>query len=203
MYAIRSYYGDEVKVGQKIGDTSAFLSTPLHSSVSGKVTAISDYIMANGSVCKAIIIETDGLQTISEEVSPPKVNDKASFVKAVKESGCCGLGGAGFPTHVKLNFDEAKTPIDTLIINAAECEPYITADYREIIENAEDVIEGIQLVLKYLKIKRAFICIETNKPQAIKKLQKMTAEIPSIKVLPLKSTYPQGAEKVIIYSATG
>ena len=195
--------GDAVKVGQKIGDSGAFMSTPLHSSVSGKVTAINDFLLSNGTVCKAVVIETDGLQTISEEVSPPEVSDKTSLVKAVKESGCCGLGGAGFPTHIKLNFDETKTPIDTLIINGAECEPYITSDYRELIESTEDVIEGIQLLMKYLGIKHAIICVEDNKPQAIKKLQGLLTEIMDINIAILKSSYPQGAEKVVIYSATG
>ena len=195
--------GDEVKVGQKIGDTDAFMSTPIHSSVSGKVTALSDYLLANGRVCKAVEIETDGLQTICEDVKPPAVSDKESFLKAVRESGCCGLGGAGFPTHVKFRFDENKTPIDTLIINAAECEPYITADYREMIEFPEDIINGIELVLKYLGIKRCFIGIEDNKPQAIKKLQKMLENSDYIGIKPLKASYPQGAEKVITYNTTG
>jgi len=195
--------GDEVKVGQKIGDSSAFMSTPLHSSVSGKVTAINEFLLSNGTVCNAIVIDTDGLQTVSDEVAPPVVTDKTSLIKAVKESGCCGLGGAGFPTHIKLNFDENKTPIDTLIINAAECEPYITADYRELMENPEDVFEGISLLLKFLKIEKAIIGIEDNKPQAIKKLQKIALETHNIGVAPLKSTYPQGAEKVIIFSTTG
>lgn len=195
--------GDEVKVGQKIADTDAFMSTPVHSSVSGKVTAISDYLLANGRTCKAIEIETDGLQTVSKEVKIPHVSDKTSFLEAVRESGCCGLGGAGFPTHVKLKFDKSKTPIDTLIINAAECEPYITADYREMIEFPEDIIEGIEIILKYLYIKRCFIGIESNKPQAIKKFQKMIENNDHIGVKPLKSSYPQGAEKVITYNTTG
>ncbi len=195
--------GDEVKVGQKIGDSEAFMSTPLHSSVSGKIVAISDYLLPNGKVCKAVEIETDGMQTLSEEISPPVVNDKESFIKAVKESGCCGLGGAGFPTHIKLNFDKNKTPIDTLVINAAECEPYITADYRETIENPQDVIEGILLVLKYLDIKKAYIGIEDNKPKAIEIIKKAASKIDNIEVVELKSSYPQGAEKVLIYSTTG
>ena len=126
--------GDIVKVGQKIGDSDAPFSVPVHSSVSGTVTAISDYRTASGIVCKAVEIETDGQQTVSEDVKPPVVNDKESFIKAVRESGACGLGGAGFPTHIKLS---PKTPVDTLVVNAAECEPYITADYREMMENEE------------------------------------------------------------------
>lgn len=195
--------GDEVKVGQKIGDSSAYMSTPMHSSVSGKVVAINDFLLANGNVCKAIIIDSDGLQTISDEVSPPIVTDKSSLAAAIKESGCCGLGGAGFPTHVKLNYDENKTPIDALVVNAAECEPYITADYRELIETPDDVIEGIKLILKLLNIKKAFLCIEDNKPHAIDKLRQMTNDCPIIKIVNLKSSYPKGAEKIVAYEATG
>ncbi|MCD7811542.1 MAG: electron transport complex subunit RsxC [Ruminococcus sp.] len=192
--------GDEVKVGQKIGDTDAFFSVPVHSGASGRVTAITDYLAANGSVCKAVEIETDGLQTVSDEVKPPAISDKESFIKAVRESGSCGLGGAGFPTHIKLN---PKTKIDTLIINAAECEPYITADYREMIENSEDIAGGIKLLLKMLDIPKAKLAIEANKPEAIEKFTKMTENDDSIEVFTLPSSYPQGAEKVIIYNTTG
>lgn len=195
--------GDEVKVGQKIGDSEAFMSTPLHSSVSGKVVAISDFLLANGKVCKAIEIETDGLQTLSEEITVPEVHDRESLIKAVKESGCCGLGGAGFPTYLKLSYDNKKTPVDSLIINGAECEPYITADYRELIESTDDVIKGTKLLQKHLGIPTAYICIEDNKPQAIKLVEEKTANDDSIKVVTLKSTYPQGAEKVIVHSSTG
>lgn len=192
--------GDEVKVGQKIGDTEVPFSVPIHSGVSGKVTAVSDYRAANGSVCKAIEIETDGLQTVSEDVKPPVVTDKDSFIKAVRESGSCGLGGAGFPTHIKLN---PKAAIDTLVINAAECEPYITADYREMIECPDDVIGGIKLVKEQLGIPRCKLAVEENKPEAIKLFERMTAEDDSIEIFTLPSSYPQGAEKVIIYNSTG
>lgn len=192
--------GDEVKVGQKIGSSDAPFSAPVHSGVSGKVTAISDYRSAMGTVCKAVEIETDGLQTVSEEVKPPVITDKESFVKAVRESGSCGLGGAGFPTHIKLT---PKTPIDTLIINAAECEPYITADYREMIECPDDVIGGIMLVREMLGIKSCKLAIEGNKPEAIKLFEGMTEKDPDIEIVTLPSSYPQGAEKVIIFSTTG
>ena len=195
--------GDKVLVGQKIGDTDAFLSAPVHSSVSGSVTAIEDYLLANGRVCKAVVIECDGKQTVSSDVYRPVVNDRESFVKAIRESGCCGLGGAGFPTHVKLAVDIEKTPIDSLVINAAECEPYITSDYRELIEHPEDIIDGVSKVMKFLKIERAYICIENNKPQAIKDFKKRLASQKDISVVTLKSSYPQGAEKVVAYSATG
>ncbi len=192
--------GDHVKVGQKIGDSQAAFSVPVHATVSGKVTAISDYQTAMGAVCKAVEIEPDGEQTVSEEVKPPVITDKASFIKAVRESGVCGLGGAGFPTHIKLN---SKTPIDTIVINAAECEPYITADYREMMENTEDVLCGIRLVKEQLGIKNAKIAVEANKPEAIKKFEDMAKNDDTIDIVTLPSAYPQGAEKVIIYNSTG
>ena len=192
--------GDEIKVGQKIGDTDAAFSVPVHSGVSGKVTAITEYRTAMGAVCKAVEIETDGLQTVSEEIKPPVITDKESFVKAVRESGVCGLGGAGFPTHIKLN---PKTPIDTLIINAAECEPYITADYREMLENPDDIIGGIRLVKSMLEIKNAKLAIEANKPEAIRNFTEMAKNDDTIEIITLPSSYPQGAEKVIIYNTTG
>lgn len=195
--------GDEVRVGQKIGDSAAFMSTPIHSSVSGTVKAVEDYLLASGKVCKAVVIETDGKQAVCETVQPPQVNDLASFVKAIKESGCCGLGGAGFPTHIKLNVDIKDKPIDSLVINAAECEPYITSDCRELIERPDDVIDGVEKVMKYLEIENAYICIEKNKPQAIKIMKEKTAGKKNITVVPLRSSYPQGAEKVVAYSATG
>lgn len=192
--------GDDVKVGQKIGDTEAPFSVPIHSGVSGKVTAISDYRTVGGAVCKAVEIETDGLQTVSDDVKPPVITDKESFIKAVRESGACGLGGAGFPTHIKLS---PKSPTDTLVINAAECEPYITADYREMIECPDDVIGGIKLVKEQLGIKSCKLAVEENKPEAIKCFERMTAEDDSIEIVTLPSSYPQGAEKVIIYNSTG
>lgn len=192
--------GDIVKVGQKIGDSDAAFSVPVHSSVSGTVTAISDYRTASGAVCKAIEIETDGQQTVSDEVKPPVVTDRSDFIKAVRESGVCGLGGAGFPTHIKL---APKTPVDILVVNAAECEPYITADYREMIENANDVIGGIKLVQSQLGIKSVKLAIEANKPKAIKNFTKMAENDDSIDIVTLPSKYPQGAEKVIIYNSTG
>ncbi|HRR76652.1 MAG TPA: electron transport complex subunit RsxC [Ruminococcus sp.] len=192
--------GDMVTVGQKIGDTDALFSVPVHSGVSGKVTAVTDYRTAMGAVCKAVEIETDGLQTVSEEVKQPAVTDKESFIKAVRESGSCGLGGAGFSTHIKLN---PKQQIDTLIINAAECEPYITADYREMIECPDDIIGGINLVKSMLGIKMAKLAIEANKPEAIKNFTEMAKNDDTIDIVTLPSSYPQGAEKVIIYNSTG
>ncbi len=192
--------GDTVKVGQKIGDCDAPFSIPVHSGVSGKVTAITDYQTVAGTVCKAVEIEPDGEQVMSEEITPPKITDKQSFIKAVRESGLCGLGGAGFPTHIKLN---PKTEVDTLVINCAECEPYITADYREMIEHSEDVLNGIRLIKDILNIKYARIAVEANKPKAIEKFTEMAENDDTIDIVTLPSIYPQGAEKVIIYNSTG
>ncbi len=192
--------GDYVKVGQKIGDTDEAFAAPVHSGVSGTVAAVTEFRTVPGKICKMLEIDTDGLQTVSEEVKPPVITDRESFIKAVRESGACGLGGAGFPTHLKLS---PKEKIDTLIINGAECEPYITADYREMIECPDDVIGGIRLLKDMLDIDRAILAIEANKPAAIKNFTEMADGDDSIDILTLPSIYPQGAEKVIIYNATG
>lgn len=195
--------GDEVKVGEKIGDSDKFMSAPIHSSVSGKVTAVEDYLLSNGRVCKSVVIETDGEQKLSPDIKPPQVTDKASLCAAIKESGCVGLGGAGFPTHIKLNYNESKAHVDSLVINAAECEPYITSDCRTMIEEPDDAAEGIRAVMKYLNIENAYIGIEDNKPDAIKLMRERTSDDGNIKVVKLKSSYPQGAEKVMAYNTTG
>ncbi len=191
--------GDTVKIGQKIGDCNVPFSVPVHSSVSGTVTAIIDYQTAMGDVCKAVEIEPDGRQDISDEVHPPVINDKESFIRAVRESGVCGMGGAGFPTHIKLN---PIKEIDTLVINAAECEPYITSDYREMLENTEDILNGIKLVKEILGIKSIKIAVEENKPDAIRRFEELTKSDGSYEIVALPSVYPQGAEKVIIYNTT-
>lgn len=200
--------GEEVFVGQIIGDSDKFISAPIHSSVSGKVKKIDTLLMPNGAKAQTIIIETDGKQTVDPSIKPPVVNTPEELVKAVRASGLVGLGGAGFPTHVKLNpSPEAKAKIDTLIINAAECEPYITADVREIMENSWDVLSGVYAVSELLDVKQALIAIEDNKPEAIEVMKNIAAkdddhgDIVKIKVLP--SRYPQGAEKVLIDQCTG
>ena len=158
--------GDYVKVGQLIGDVDAFVSAPIHSSVSGTVTAIEEQRSAVGGSDTLVVIETDKKQEIYEGVKPPEVNDLQGFVKAIRDSGLVGLGGASFPTHIKFNpknIDE----VHTLIVNAAECEPFITSDHRLMLEDAEDLISGIQLTMKYLGLDEGFIGIEENKPDAI------------------------------------
>jgi electron transport complex protein RnfC len=196
--------GDTVKVGQVIGDTDKFISAPIHSSISGKVTAIADHVLANGRMAPAVTIESDGEMTLFEGIEKPVINNADDFRKAIRDSGLVGLGGAGFPSHVKFALDPKK-PIDTIVVNAAECEPHITVDYRECIDNTLYIIRSLMIIKEYLKIPNAVIAVEDNKPLAIEKLQKVADEIGdgSIKVMSLKSQYPQGAEKMIVYSATG
>lgn len=194
--------GDEVKVGQKIGENRQKLSAPIYSSVSGKVTALVDYTAYGGMVVPAIVIDTDGKQEVHESVKPPRITTKEEFLEAVYEQGMVGLGGAGFPTHTKLSFGE-NVKVDTLIINGAECEPYITSDNREMVENADDIVHGIEQVQKFLGIERALIGIEDNKQEALSLLAQKTENSKGIEVVSLSSRYPQGAEKVLIYSTTG
>ena len=197
--------GDIVSVGQVVGDTDKFVSAPIHSSVSGKVVAVGDVNLPSGVVTKGVTIESDGEMRQYEGIKPPVIETREDFVKAVRESGLVGLGGAGFPTHVKLAFPKEKN-IDTLVINAAECEPYITVDYRECLENSKNIISGIQLMQKWLEIPNVIIAIEDNKPQAFKALQDIAGEFKvkdNVKLMTLKSVYPQGAEKMMVQSATG
>lgn len=198
--------GDEVAVGQKIGDSDKFVSAPIHATVSGKVTAVGDIKLANGIITKGVTIESDGEMRIYEGITPPVVTNKKELCAAVRESGLVGLGGAGFPTHVKLNIPEDKE-IDTLIINAAECEPYITVDYRECIENAENVLKGVEILKNILGFKQVVIAIEDNKPKVFEIMKEIADRDndkgDAIKLMTLKSRYPQGAEKMMVLSATG
>ena len=198
--------GDTVDVGQCIARSDAFVSAPIHASVSGKVKKIDKITMPGGNRVDAIFIESDGEQRVSPEVKPPEVNNVADLIKAVRESGLVGLGGAGFPTAVKLSIPPDKH-VDTIVINVAECEPYITSDHREVLENGWDIICGIMTVKEILGIHRVIVGIENNKPDAIKALREIVDnEIDAddeIRVLPLKASYPQGAEKVLIKACTG
>ena len=194
--------GDIVKVGQKIGDSSAFISSPVHSSVSGKVTNVKPVLYPGGFEVMSVEIETDGLQEVHESVNPPGDLSNAEAIKAIRESGIVGLGGAGFPTSVKLCPPPGKH-LDTLVINGAECEPYITSDYREMIENPDGIIEGTKIIMDLTGIKNAVVAIEKNKPEAIKIISKKVEKIPGITVKSLKTMYPQGAEKQLIYATTG
>ena len=195
--------GDEVKVGQKIAEADGYISAPIHSGVSGKVQKIEEMVTAMGFKVPMAVIETDGLQEVSPEVKPPDVHDLTSFVEAVRESGSVGLGGAGFPTFVKFSINGDLSVVKAVIINAAECEPYITSDTRTLIDRADEVFEGIELLKKYLLVKRFIIGIENNKPEAIAKAQELAAKTEGVEVKVLPAMYPQGGEKVLVYNTVG
>lgn len=194
--------GAEVKVGTVIGDTDAFLSAPVHSSVSGTVKEVTEIVTGGGAKVQAVVITTDGQQTFDESVTKPVVESHADFVKAIRASGLVGLGGAGFPTHIKLNpknIDE----VDTLVVNAAECEPYITSDYRTILDRTQDVLDGVAAIRKYLGLTQVKFAVENNKPKGIELLREKYASDSSVEVCALNAIYPKGAEKVAIYETTG
>ena len=197
--------GDFVRVGDKIGDSDAPVSAPIHASVSGSVTGIYPMRLGGGAVSTVVEITSDGKMETAP-LTPPEVTDRASFLRAVRASGLVGLGGAGFPTHIKLNVPEGKR-VDTLLINVAECEPYLTSDHRTVLEDGWDVMSGIYSVLRYLDIPRVLICVEENKPDAIALLRRIadsSADVEDrVRVLPLAASYPQGAEKVLIRAAAG
>lgn len=196
--------GDYVKVGQRIGDTDAFVSAPVHSSVSGTVTDIVQVRGSMGGFETLVVIETDKKQEVSEEVKVPVANNFEEFVKAARDCGLVGLGGASFPTHIKLNPKNLEE-VDTLIVNAAECEPFITGDNREMVEDAQDVLDGMKLIMKYLDLKIGYIAVESNKPDAIENLKRMIEQngYDDIKLHIMPSSYPKGAERVMVYEVTG
>lgn len=194
--------GQEVFVGTLIGDSDSFVSAPIHSSVSGKVKAINDVIMTGGGSCKAVVIESDGEQTPDPELKAPKVETLEDFIAEAKKSGIVGLGGAGFPTFIKLN-PKNLSEVDTLIINAAECEPFITSDYREMMENPDGVLSGVKTIQQFLGLEQVYIGIENNKPKAIELLREKVKDDNSVEIVSLKSRYPQGGEKVLIHEITG
>lgn len=194
--------GDQVKVGQKIGDSEEFFSVPIHASCSGTVKKVADFQTTAGEKVKAVVIENDLQYQMDESLKKPEITDKQSFLKAVRESGLVGLGGAGFPAHVKLAYKDADR-ITKLVINGAECEPYITSDFRECMENTDHVLAGIRAVCQYLEIADVYLGIESNKPQALALFSEKTAGDPHFHVVELKQLYPQGAEKSIIYATTG
>ena len=195
--------GDTVKVGQKIGEPAAFISAPVHSSVSGTVTAIEERGHATRGTCLSVVIKSDGKNTLDESVKPHKPLEELTpdeIVEIVKEAGIVGMGGAGFPTSVKL---KPAKPVDTILLNGCECEPLLTADHRVLLEFADDVIYGLKAILKAVGAEKGVIVIEDNKPDAIELMKEKTAALENIEVVVAKTKYPQGAEKMLIKRVTG
>ncbi len=187
--------GDKVKKGQLVGEATGAVSANVYSSVSGTVTQITDLVNGMGQTQKFVVVENDGLNE-SLEFEPLAEFDGASLIARIKLAGIVGLGGAGFPTAVKLS---PKNPLDTLIINGAECEPYLNCDYRLMLERTEDIYKGIKYLAKALNLKHVILGIEENKPEAIIAFSKYT----DLNVVVLKKQYPMGSEKHLIYCTTG
>ena len=197
--------GDRVLKGQMIAQAGGYVSSPIFSSVSGVVKKIEDRLTISGNKVNSIVIENDGLdETVADFNQPRKIDNLNSddIIDIIKNSGIVGLGGAGFPTSVKLS---PKNPndIDTIIINGAECEPYITTDYRIMLEKSDALIKAIKAILKLFPNAKAIIGIENNKPEAIKIMQEKSVGEEKISVQPLKTKYPQGGERQLIYAITG
>ena len=203
--------GDEVLVGQKIGDSESFVSAPVHSTVSGKVKRIMDVLHPSGSKSQGIIIENDGLYTEVEMLAKdPYSMSKDDILATIREAGIVGMGGAGFPTFIKLNPPKDKV-IDYIVVNGAECEPYLTSDHRVMLEESDRIIKGLSVILTLYPQAKGIIGIEDNKPDAIEALKKALSNFQkesklkiaeNMEVVALATKYPQGAEKQLIYSVT-
>lgn len=195
--------GDSVKVGTKIGEANGYISSSVYSSVSGKVVKVCDFLLSNGSYSQAVVIESDGEMTVSDDLAPVSVNTRQELVDAIKESGIVGLGGAGFPTYVKFDVDPER--IEYLVINGAECEPYVTSDTVTMTTRADDMATALEALKRCMNITNVVIGIEGNKKQAIENMKKMADSITecSVSVKTLPNVYPQGGEKVLVYHTTG
>ena len=196
--------GDTVLKGQKIAEAGGFVSSPIYSSVSGTVKAIEKRRVAVGDMVNSIIIESDGefKEVEYDVVDDVKTLTKEQIINKVKEAGVVGMGGAGFPTHVKLSPKEPDK-IEYVIANCAECEPYLTADYRRMLENPEKLIAGMNIILQLFDNAKGILGIENNKPEAIAKLKEFTKDEPRIEVCELLTKYPQGGERQLIHATTG
>ena len=195
--------GDTVLAGQKIADAGGFVSVPLHASVSGTVKGIEKRLNATGSMVDCIVIENDQ-QYQETEFQEARLEDltKEEILNRIKEGGVVGMGGAGFPTHVKLA-PKDPSKIEYILVNGAECEPYITSDYRRMIEEPEKVVKGLQVILTLFDSAKGYICIEDNKSDCIAKMKELVKDIDRIEVKEMMTKYPQGGERTLIYAATG
>ena len=195
--------GEHVKMGQKVGDTSAFVSVPVHASVSGTVKSVGMALHPNGARVMSAVIENDG-QDEFEPLSRAmewQMMTPDEMIALIREAGIVGHGGAAFPTHVKIR--SALGKVDTMIVNAAECEPYITSDHRVMLEYADDVIAGVRILLRIFSRIRCIIAVESNKPDAVEALRRAIGADNRIKIDTLRTKYPQGGEKQLIRAVTG
>lgn len=197
--------GDKILVGQTIGEAAGFVSTDICSSVSGTVKKIEPRLTVSGNMVNSIIVENDHAYTTVEGFGEERDYTKLSkeeIREIIKKAGIVGMGGAGFPTHVKLAPKDEQS-IDYILVNGAECEPYLTSDYRMMLECPEKIVGGLKVILSLFPNAVGYICIEDNKPEAIRVLEKETLGVDRISVKVLKTKYPQGAERTLIYAATG
>ena len=194
--------GDKVYVGTLVAEATGYVSSPIYSSVSGTVKKIEPLLTSSGRVVSAIRIESDGEMTVDPAIAPPEIKDFESFSAAVRNSGLVGLGGAGFPTSVKLDA-EKKGLIKKIILNGAECEPYITSDTRTMVDDSDYLKLGVHMLEKYISADEIIIGIEKNKPAAIETLTSIFKDDSKVRIAPLPETYPQGAEKILIFNTTG
>ena len=192
--------GDPVYVGTPIAEATGAVSSPIFSGISGKVTKISEMLLAGGNTVPAVTIESDGEMTVDSAIRPPVVNTREDMIEAIRASGVVGLGGAGFPTYVKFNVDPSR--IEVLIINGAECEPYITSDSLTMVDRVDDMVYGLEAMKKHFGIRQIIIGIEKNKKRAIASMQALAKRVSGVTVHVLPAVYPQGGEKVLVYHTT-
>mgnify|MGYP003371771953 FL=1 len=195
--------GDHVKRGQKIGEAGGFVSAPVHSSVSGTVKGLEMRLGATGTMANSTIIENDGKYEETEFV-PARLEEltKEEILKRIQDGGVVGMGGAGFPTHVKLS-PKMPEKIEYVLVNGAECEPYLTSNHRKMLDEPEEIIEGLRIMLTLFENAKGYICIEDNKPDCILKMKELVKDIPRMEVKELLTKYPQGGERTLIYATTG
>ncbi|MHB8844656.1 MAG: electron transport complex subunit RsxC [Nitrospirota bacterium] len=192
--------GQEVKKGEKIGESGGFVSAPVHATVSGKVAAIGNFPHSLGMDVTAVVIESDGKDEWvagMKETKDYMLLSPDELKKMVSEAGIVGMGGATFPTHVKLSPPKEK-PIDVVILNGAECEPYLTSDHRLMLEKSTEIVEGLRILMRILNVRKGYIGIEANKPDAVEAMKKAAAGATDVEVFAVQVKYPQGAEKMLI-----
>lgn len=196
--------GQEVKAGQVVGQAEAFVSAPVHASVSGKVVAVGEFPSPMGRMVNCVVIENNMAEEWVELKEDPDylALSPEALKEKIRAAGIVGMGGAAFPTSVKLSPPKEKT-VDTVILNGAECEPYLNADYRLMMERPDDIVEGLKVLMRVLGVKNGYIGIENNKPDAVEAMKKAASSVPEIKVQACEVKYPQGAEKMLIKALVG